>query len=154
MRQRCGPESAEISNLQKRAIAEKHKWGEQQGGVYAIRCPETMDVVCVGRSNWITRRFASHMAGGPGLGRGKREWFVALRTRGLAPVLEVLSSANTADAERWWTAYFRARGASLRFMVHGRVPETKGTQQRRALLAEIAELKAENARLRAALELL
>src|SRR5690606_25633738 len=53
-------------------------------GIYAIVCPETGDVVYIGQSVNIERRFAAHMAGagGGGLGLAKRRWVLELRNRG------------------------------------------------------------------------
>lgn len=116
-------------------------------GIYAIVCPETGDVVYIGQSANIERRFAAHMAGagGGGLGLAKRKWVLELRNRGLAPELRILErcppSTDMKERERHYIRLHKLAGDSLRFMTHGRVPEAPATQERRQLMQRIANLE-------------
>lgn len=75
--------------------------------IYALRDPDTHDVVYVGKSNWPELRYRQHIHGGS---RRVRAWVEVLKSDGKEPelfLLEECGNGQWPQRERHWIAFFR-----------------------------------------------
>src|SRR5579863_6649347 len=95
--------------------------------VYALLDPETYDVRYVGKSSsMFVRPKQKHSA-------YCASWIKSLESRGLKPIVRVISAENDHQAcvndEIRWIAFFRSKGADLTNIMDGGEGTTPGYKQ-------------------------
>ena len=95
---------ASASNIKRNNALEDLK-NIKGGGVYALLCPDSGDVVYVGRTSSLRSRIHNHLKGTSGIKR-VTAWVLPLLAEGKTPGFKVLCYTNDETEQRRMEGYF------------------------------------------------
>ncbi len=84
--------------------------------IYGLICPETNQLMYIGKANDPNRRLRDHVSDYRGAEINRITWIRKLRRKKLKPVIEIIDEVGMDCWQYWemfWIAYYRYIGAAL-----------------------------------------
>lgn len=90
--------------------------------IYILRCPFTLQVKYVGKTNNPRMRLKQHKSDSRTKICKLKSWIISLKKKGALPVLEIIETCNNdnwKDREMWWINKYKSEGVDLKNMTYG-----------------------------------